>query len=152
MEMGQFTYYGPDESVTGEWHPNGQDLTLLIWASWESGPGPLIRAGSEWGFPYDHDGAVSYRVGGAQRVTEIDIDDLRNRWTFFALLTQRNEATLWINEGPADVWQTEVAPPSGDLAVMEGAVGSAAHFAVYERRLSESDLRKVWDVGSSLAG
>jgi hypothetical protein len=135
--------------VTTPWHPPGDDLTITVWANWQSGAGPLVKTEDEaWAFPYDHDGACAFRVGAEGQVTSMPVSDVRDRWAFYALAVGAEGAALWIDDGQVDVWNSAPAKPQkADLVLMQDAIGLAAHFAVFERRLSDDDLRRHWETG-----
>jgi hypothetical protein len=138
-------------SVRASWHPTVEALTIMVWVEWERGPGPLVKtADGAWAFPYDEDGRCAYRLGDEPRILTLPVSELRGRWTFFALAVGGQEATLWIDEAPADVWPKPLTrPQSTDLVLMEDAVGSAAHFTVVESRLPNDRLRHLYTVGSN---
>jgi hypothetical protein len=147
------THFGEGQYVTAPWHPTSEALTVAVWVNWESGPGPLVKtADGAWGFPYENevDGRCAYRLGDEPRVLALSVSELRGRWAFFALSVSGDEATLWIDEGPFDTWPNPVTrPQAADLVLMEDAIGSAAHFAVFEDAKPQDKLRELWEVGTN---
>ena len=144
-------FFGPDEYLTTPMHIDGPAVTMLIWVKWESGMGPLVKTADEaWAFPYDHDGSCAFRAGGEGQVTSMPVSEVRGRWVFYALAADDQGAVLWIDDGPADVWNG--SPPKqqeADLIAMQDAVGHAADFAVFDKRLSNERLGELWTAGKN---
>jgi Concanavalin A-like lectin/glucanases superfamily len=145
------TFFDEGQSVTAPWHPKGDDVTMMIWVQWQKGAGPLVKTqDGAWAFPYDHDGFLAFKVGGEGQVTSKPVSDVRDRWAFYALVVDSSRAVLWIDGEAVDTLNaTPAKPQEANLSVMEDAIGNAAHFAVWERPVSEDELRKIWLAGKN---
>jgi Concanavalin A-like lectin/glucanases superfamily len=144
-------FFDEGQFVKGPWHPSGEDVTLTIWVDWQRGDGPLVKTeDGGWAFPYDHDGSLAFRVGGEGQVTVNPTADVLGCWAFYALAVEGLDATLWIDGNPIQTLNAASGKPQeANLVVMEDAIGHAAHFAVWERRLSDDELREQWEAGNA---
>lgn len=143
------TFFDAGEFVTTPYHPTTGAVTITVWVLWESGPGPLVKTADEaWRFLFESDGRCAYSLGDEVREIPLAVDEVRGRWAFFALAVEGDDAAVWIDEAPVDQWPNAlVRPQQAGLVLMEDAVGSAVHFAVFQRRLSDDELRGLWTVG-----
>jgi hypothetical protein len=127
------------------------DWTLLGSFNWLEGDGPLIedQHGEDWGWLYNRDGVCAYRIGSIERRTRVPTQVVRGRWSLVAVAKAGPEAILWINDGPADVWNEAPATATlSDAALMKHAVGNAANIAYFIRRMSNQELSGLFDAGS----
>ncbi len=142
-------HLGPDEWLTTPMHIEGDEVTMSVWANWEDGPGPLIKTADDaWAFPYDHDGSCAFRAGGEGQVTSMPVSAVKGRWAYYALAADEHGATLWIDDRPVETWNSSpTSPQTANLLLMKDAVGTAAYFAVFERRLRDDELHEHWSAG-----
>jgi hypothetical protein len=128
----------------------GQDYTVEGWFIWLSGTGPLLQTDDDaLALIYDRDGECAYMLGGAERVTVVPSQAAKDRWIYVAVAKTRGAATLRLNEGVVDRWDS--APDQtgtlSDLIVMKDAVGFAADIAIYGRALPDDRLDAHWEAG-----
>lgn len=125
--------------------------TLEGWFIWLSGDGPLMESESEdgdWDLARDEDGKCAYRIGGATRVTDLAVSEMRDAWIYLALSKDGSTATLYLNGESVDSWNSAPADARLSTAVaMRGAVGFAADVAVYDRPLDAETIGRHWEAG-----
>jgi hypothetical protein len=154
MPEGFGRYFNEDQFIESDWYPPGNEVTIIFWANWVVGDGPLVKTADEnFGFPIDREGTCGYRIGGEQRDAELETSALRDRWAFYALAMDSDEAMLWLDGGAVNTWNPRPsANLTGNLILMQDATGFAAHFAVFEHRLSRDELGGLWSAGKEIAG
>ena len=147
-------YFSKDLSVKTplEATPVGDAWSLGIWFVWLSGSGCLIadEGGVDvaWHIGYDHDGLLAWRAGGAERVTDVEVAGLGQRWHQLYVVRDRHRASLWLDDRRVDRHRNPAFPPlHGSLHAMVDVEGMGADFVVFDKALSEDRILAHWQAG-----
>jgi len=141
-------YFDDHEFVSLPITKRQADWTLEGWFMWLDGDGPLVNASDgTWGWLYARD-RCAYRIGSVERATELFVAPLRGRWIYVAVAKAAEVATLWLNDGVIDTWESAPAGATlSDAVAMKHAVGLATDIAYYDRRIPDASLKAHWHAG-----
>jgi hypothetical protein len=144
-------YFGDGEYVELPTDLPDANWTVEGWFIWMSANGPLVEAeDGSWEIGRDENGRISYRIGGVDRRTAVEVTSLRrDSWSYVVLTKERSSAFLYLDGLVVDSWAAAPAAAglSGPFSAMKNAIGFAADLAVYDRRLDEATITRHWDAG-----
>lgn len=145
-------YYGQDDYASLSAPPlSANACTISGRFVWEkSGPGALLASqNGRWAIGYEKDGLVAYRVAGVERLTDILVASVENRWMWLALAKEGSFVVLRVNERE-DRWEdAPIGEPTNGWVAMYGMEGRTADVSFFDRCLSDENLDAHWQAAQA---